>query len=295
MRQLPVHEQHWPDHIMPTRLEEYVFDDGRPPTGNRAYAMRVTGQQTYNAVVAAQAKLGLANIDPRYYVGTCFHEAGCSNEWDTEKATQSDPSGFVSVGAYQIGDEEARRFGFKLEDMLDFEKATECMVHLAEANLASLHYFINQLKCNVVADYTDPSGTVWKDGAIRAYLAIGHNKGMGMIRNTLANYGLNWPAYRSRNPTDDIVAHGYGEDVITGGPFYPGNASPVVPGHRTLRLTVPWMTGEDVKELQRHLKLKDDGVFGPGTEAALKLFQRGKGLKDDGVCGPATWATLLAV
>ncbi|MEM9002475.1 MAG: peptidoglycan-binding protein [Cyanobacteria bacterium P01_F01_bin.86] len=36
-----------------------------------------------------------------------------------------------------------------------------------------------------------------------------------------------------------------------------------------------------------------DGVFGPGTEAAVKAFQRSVDLVDDGIVGPATWGALL--
>ena len=32
-------------------------------------------------------------------------------------------------------------------------------------------------------------------------------------------------------------------------------------------------TGEKVKELQRFLGLKDDGIFGPATETAVKSWQ----------------------
>ena len=36
-----------------------------------------------------------------------------------------------------------------------------------------------------------------------------------------------------------------------------------------------------------------DGIFGPGTRAALEAFQRLRGLRVDGVCGPQTWNTLV--
>jgi putative chitinase len=57
-------------------------------------------------------------------------------------------------------------------------------------------------------------------------------------------------------------------------------------------------TGPAVKDLQQ--KLKDlgfdpngiDGVFGPGTTAAVKAFQQSKGLQVDGIAGPATLAAL---
>lgn len=294
-RILPAHEQHYPDNVMATRLEEYVFDDGRPPTQNRAYAVRVTGPQTLASVVAAQKDLCLSSIDPRYFVGTCFHEAGCSNEWDTEKATASCPPGFVSVGAYQIGEEEAHRFGFQLADMLDFDKSSQCMVRLAEANLAQLRSYIAATPGKPHnEDYTDPSGKLWPQGGVRAYLAIGHNHGMGYVKATIANYGLDWAAYKTRNPQDNIVSHGYGEDCVTGGPYWPGGEVPVPPGHRTLLLTNPYMTGEDVRECQRHLKIKDDGTFGPLTDTAVRIFQRGVFLKDDGIVGPQTWGKLLA-
>ena len=50
--------------------------------------------------------------------------------------------------------------------------------------------------------------------------------------------------------------------------------------------------GDDVKELQRRLKIKDDGSFGKDTEAAVKAFQRKHGLDDDGKVGTKTAAKL---
>lgn len=218
---LPVHEQLYPSKLLPHRLEEYVLD-GSPPTQNRhTGARQLTGAQVLAAVQAAQTSLGITDVDPRYFVGTCFHEAGCSNEWDTEVATASSPTGFQSVGAYQIGDEEARAYGFQLADMLDFDKATACMIKLAQHNRAVLRGYAKLTADAPDPDYTDPKGVLWKGGTMRAYMAIAHNHGLGFARMTIANHGMNWAAYKQRNPTDNIVAHTYGEDCVTGGPYYP--------------------------------------------------------------------------
>lgn len=222
---LPAHEQHWPDKLLPHRLEEYVLDGDQLPTVDRRHGARmVTGQQVYDAVQRQQKAIGLANIDLRYYVGTCFHESGCTNEWDTEVATASCVEGFVSVGAFQIGDEEARRFGFVLADMLDLDKAAACMVHLAEYNRTQVRLAAKLTGDAPDPDYTDPAGRLWKGGAMRAYLAIAHNHGCGYARRTIGNYGLDWAAYKRRNPTDNIVIHAYGEDCVTGGAHWPAGA-----------------------------------------------------------------------
>ena len=52
-------------------------------------------------------------------------------------------------------------------------------------------------------------------------------------------------------------------------------------------------TGVKVKELQRSLSLKDDGVFGIDTLKAVKNFQSKNGLVSDGVVGSKTWDVLL--
>jgi putative chitinase len=51
--------------------------------------------------------------------------------------------------------------------------------------------------------------------------------------------------------------------------------------------------GEGVKIMQKALGIGADGVFGPGTEKALKEWQAKNGLKADGIAGPATFAKLL--
>ncbi len=60
-----------------------------------------------------------------------------------------------------------------------------------------------------------------------------------------------------------------------------------------LRLTKPYMRGDDVKVVQEALKkagirVSADGVFGPGTEKAVIAFQKEKGLQADGEVGQTT-------
>ncbi len=50
--------------------------------------------------------------------------------------------------------------------------------------------------------------------------------------------------------------------------------------------------GGGVRSLQRRIGVPADGVFGPGTEAALKRWQAAHGLVPDGVAGPQTRAKL---
>ena len=66
----------------------------------------------------------------------------------------------------------------------------------------------------------------------------------------------------------------------------PAKAAPVV----TLRKGAK---GDAVKRMQAALRIKADGDFGPGTEAALKKWQARNGLTADGIAGPRTLAKLL--
>jgi len=67
------------------------------------------------------------------------------------------------------------------------------------------------------------------------------------------------------------------------------------PGQPTIG---PGASGEPVRRAQRALRrtpdpgLTVDGIFGPNTETAVKLFQQGTGLTVDGVVGPQTWQAL---
>ncbi|NKB56409.1 MAG: chitosanase [Alphaproteobacteria bacterium] len=66
---------------------------------------------------------------------------------------------------------------------------------------------------------------------------------------------------------------------------------------RTLRLRDPVMEGDDVRVLQETLNargknLGTDGIFGPGTDRAVKDFQESEDLTPDGIVGPATRSRL---
>jgi len=50
--------------------------------------------------------------------------------------------------------------------------------------------------------------------------------------------------------------------------------------------------GKEVEDLQKSLKIKVDGDFGPKTEEAVKKFQKENGLTPDGIVGSKTWNAL---
>jgi N-acetylmuramoyl-L-alanine amidase len=65
-------------------------------------------------------------------------------------------------------------------------------------------------------------------------------------------------------------------------------------GDRVVYLRQPMMRGDDVRTLQARLNAfgfdagREDGIFGPRSDRALREFQRNVGLPDDGIAGDAT-------
>ncbi len=51
-------------------------------------------------------------------------------------------------------------------------------------------------------------------------------------------------------------------------------------------------SGKPVKILQEKLGVDADGVFGPGTDAALRKYQEDNALAVDGIAGPDTFAQM---
>ncbi|GET41870.1 peptidoglycan-binding protein [Microseira wollei] len=67
---------------------------------------------------------------------------------------------------------------------------------------------------------------------------------------------------------------------------------------RTMRLFSPRMQGSDVQKLQEALikagfTLDADGVYGPGTDTAVKQFQEKNGMTVDGIVGSQTLVKLI--
>lgn len=52
--------------------------------------------------------------------------------------------------------------------------------------------------------------------------------------------------------------------------------------------------GNNVKLVQQKLGLAADGIFGGGTDAAVKKWQSANGLSADGIVGPKTYAKMMA-
>lgn len=104
---------------------------------------------------------------------------------------------------------------------------------------------------------------------------------------TSSNWDLNLP----------ITVRGLLIDTTT---LTPHIRSPKSPTARLLLLTHPAMQGNDVKALQQALEAKGysvgpdgvDGIFGEGTETAVKAFQTSAGVKVDGIVGDATRSAL---
>ncbi len=69
-------------------------------------------------------------------------------------------------------------------------------------------------------------------------------------------------------------------------------------GDRLLYLKAPMIRGDDVGGLQRQLNAlgfdagREDAIFGPSTQGALREFQRNVGLSADGICGPDSVAAM---
>lgn len=164
-----------------------------PPSGTRHTA-------TPSAVAHAW-RARTAKIPAQYAVATAQHESDFTvNEVDTE------PSGFVSKGIFQLSDEELHEAGLANPggDLLTLEGAVDVLATIAGRRLDRIL---------AAAKLDAPTPDVW------FYLALAHNEGMGACLKTIAAHGLDAAAWTERNKGRESLAQAakYFNDCITGG------------------------------------------------------------------------------
>jgi lysozyme len=107
---------------------------------------------------------------------------------------------------------------------------------------------------------------------------------LGLTRRRLAErslfLGTPWQPFLTYEGTAEEFTTEGGKTILPGTP-------------RTLKLTLPLMEGEDVRQVQTALNkagfnLAADGFWGKSTEQAVRLFQQQKQLTVDGQVGAAT-------
>lgn len=106
--------------------------------------------------------------------------------------------------------------------------------------------------------------------------------------------GYNGSGYR-QNRYDEKLAQAFARH-LSGDTPADHAASPGLAHEAGDRLLQRGDRGDDVRALQRELNalgadppVDVDGIFGPGTEQAVRLFQASVGLAVDGLVGPRTW------
>lgn len=155
------------------RKEEYRRLDGSL-SRSRKDAILIS---PYTVECFARAVTGNA-LDPRYFVGTAYKETNfAANEIDTED------SGFVSKGLYQISEEENRiANGVRRVELLDPIQSTLTLYRLTVARLK---------RCEAAGFIRYPD--------IYAYLGVCHNEGDAAGPRSIAKWGCDWPEYKRRN------------------------------------------------------------------------------------------------
>lgn len=117
---------------------------------------------------------------------------------------------------------------------------------------------------------------------------------LGFIDNTLDSSYLRTDSFQ--NELADAIAAGLNEALGQ----TPAPAPPPVPVPPPV-VHVPYpgelirlgSHGNDVRMVQRVVGARDDGIFGPITDGAVRRWQDAHGLVADGVIGPLTWAKMF--
>jgi hypothetical protein len=117
----------------------------------------------------------------------------------------------------------------------------------------------------------------------------------GGVRDDVGDIGVKafQRLWNKHNPTDKIDEDGvYGSETAARLDRSPANGFNRA---RILKLTDPFMQGEDVRKVQQALIVLGlleadqlDGIYNPATAKAIEIFQKREGLSVDGQVGPAT-------
>lgn len=115
-----------------------------------------------------------------------------------------------------------------------------------------------------------------------------------ILANTRELYALIPPAKVEPKPDEPVKPEPKPDEPVEPKPDEPKEDIKVV---RTLRLTDPYMRGDDVKHAQERLivhgyNITADGIFGKKTYNAVREFQAAKKLTIDGIVGKNTIAAL---
>lgn len=141
------------------------------------------------------------DIPSSYAVATGQHESSDTlNEKDTEG------SGFISKGVFQISDEEEKDAGFQKDDAYDLTKATGILSNLSNKRWKAILAAGKKAKA---------AGKPFVEKDAPAYLVIAHNQGESKALESIGKYGMDWGAYKKRNKGGyfDKLAS-YGDDAI---------------------------------------------------------------------------------
>lgn len=170
--------------------------------------------------------------------------------------------------------------GFEIcEDGLTDEKYFCDVMHVAMLLTAHLCELIGRMPDELTAT----GRYVVMDHAEMHAAGIASNH--GDIKHWLKKYGMNMDSFRKE--VRKIMLEGIEVTYV--------DASTVERSERPILRK--GSVGAEVVEMQQLLgrrgyALAQDGIFGPGTMAALINFQQTCGISPDGICGPATWAAL---
>ncbi len=140
-----------------------------------------------------------------------------------------------------------------------------------------------------------PGLCVWRNGHIGVYMGNGKviesggtNNGVVLSRLTAPATNKKWTNWGKMADVDYSVTNNPNEPE-----------APTLWLGRLLKLTGPYLNGDDVAQVQIALTLKGydpgtiDGVYGPYTQRAVKEFQKASGLVVDGIVGEKTAAALF--